>query len=169
MNRLIEVARKEHHQKEEGVWRVQRSRGGPGDCPGESELRLQMSMSEVVPDRLMWATLWIFTLSSKQWESINGFQPWCDRGRLVFQKDHLGCQVRMDLSETQQCLWSISQLAPTEIQVKRGGSLRLKQREINSQIEIEVGSVINGVHVDWMQEKRNVKSNYFLFSFFDHS
>ena len=30
---------------------------------------------------------------------------------------------------------------------ERGGSLRLRKREINSQIEIEVGSVINGVHV----------------------
>lgn len=34
MNRLIEEARKEHHQKEEGVWRVRRSRRGLGDCPG---------------------------------------------------------------------------------------------------------------------------------------
>lgn len=39
-------------------------------------------------------------------------------GEDLFQKDHLGCQARMDLSETQQCLWSISQLAPAEIQVR---------------------------------------------------
>lgn len=30
---------------------------------------------------------------------------------------------------------------------ERGGSLRLRKREINSQIEREVGSIINGVHV----------------------
>lgn len=127
-----------------------------------------MSMSEVVPNRLMWATLWIFTLSSKQWEPINGFQPWCDRGRSV-SKRSLGLPGEDGSVRDPAMLVAYQSAGSCRDTGKRGGSSRLRKREINSQIEIEVGSVINGAHVDWMQEKRNVKSNYFLFSFFDPS
>lgn len=43
MNRLIEEARKEHHQKRKRSG-VSEGAEGLGDCPGESELRLQMSI-----------------------------------------------------------------------------------------------------------------------------
>ena len=116
----------------------------------------------------MWAMLWIFTLSSKQWESINGFQPWCDRGTFV-SKRSLGLPVEDGFVRDPAMLVVYQSTGSCRDTGKRGGSLRLRKREINSQIEIEVGCVINGVHVDWMREKRNVKSNYFLFSFFDLS
>lgn len=61
-----------------------------------SEVRLPGRL-EARANRLMQAMPWIFTLSSKQRESIDMFQPWNGRVRFVFQKDLLGCQGRMDL------------------------------------------------------------------------
>ena len=48
---------------------------------------------------------------------------------------------------------------------ERGGSLRQRKREINSQIEREVGSIINGVHVclDARKEKCQVQLLPFFF------
>lgn len=62
----------------------------------KSEMRVRRKL-EAKANRPTEATLWIFTLSSQQWESIDGFQPWSDMVQFMLHKDHWGCQGRMDL------------------------------------------------------------------------
>lgn len=86
-----------------------------------SEVRLPGRL-EARANRLMQAMPWIFTLSSKQRESIAMFQPWNGRqGQVCVSKRSPGLPGENGFVESQQWRWPVTQLAIAEVQARGEG------------------------------------------------